>query len=268
MRNKRTGEYAAYRFETRTRFLVEVLEQIEARAGREFPVTLRISGYERSPGVGARNRAHTVSGDHAPARGCDWRQTCRHGGSATGCRTRTYHDAPGKAAAAGGSLVLAATVHSDNEYFLDFLTAEMRRLPITVELGVDATVAKVSALNADAAVELAEFIACRGRRVHLLETRNRISPEVSKKRPHLLGLDYVEHSYVTHCNPGEASPLASAWRQVVPHKVRSIPCAFASLSVLRRRSRLYEGVPVCPESLLRMRAVHVKVSLMCLKQRV
>ena len=50
LRNKRTDDYSAFRLETRTRFVVEVLEQIKSRAGRDFPVTLSISGYERAPG--------------------------------------------------------------------------------------------------------------------------------------------------------------------------------------------------------------------------
>ncbi|MCX2976688.1 FAD-dependent oxidoreductase [Candidatus Marimicrobium litorale] len=50
LRNKRTDDYSAFRLETRTRFMVEVLEQISARAGVDFPVTLSISGYERAPG--------------------------------------------------------------------------------------------------------------------------------------------------------------------------------------------------------------------------
>jgi len=50
LRNKRTDDYSAFRIETRTRFMVEVLTQISARAGAEFPVTLSVSGYERAPG--------------------------------------------------------------------------------------------------------------------------------------------------------------------------------------------------------------------------
>jgi 2,4-dienoyl-CoA reductase (NADPH2) len=50
LRNKRTDDYSAFRLETRTRFMVEVLAQISARAGADFPVTLSISGYERAPG--------------------------------------------------------------------------------------------------------------------------------------------------------------------------------------------------------------------------
>ncbi len=50
LRNKRTDDYSAFRIETRTRFMVEVLAQISARAGADFPVTLSVSGYERAPG--------------------------------------------------------------------------------------------------------------------------------------------------------------------------------------------------------------------------
>lgn len=50
LRNKRTDEYSAFRLESRTRFINEVLQEIKARAGRDFPVTLSLSGYERFPG--------------------------------------------------------------------------------------------------------------------------------------------------------------------------------------------------------------------------
>jgi 2,4-dienoyl-CoA reductase (NADPH2) len=152
----------------------------------------------------------------------------------------------------GGSLVLAATVHSDNQPFLDFLKAELKRLAVTVQLGVEPTPADIAALLPDmvivasgakvrtpaitgshlpgvmtgeqlrhriarlpswlqplvvpswlrvasklwlpigkkvvicgadlAATELAEFLARRGRRVHLLESGTKIAPEVGKKR--------------------------------------------------------------------------------------
>ncbi len=49
-RNKRTDEYSAFRAETRTRLIAEVLAQIKSRAGTDFPVTFSISGYERVPG--------------------------------------------------------------------------------------------------------------------------------------------------------------------------------------------------------------------------
>lgn len=49
-RNKREDEYSAFRAETRTRFIEEVLAEIRSRAGQDFPVTLSISGYERVPG--------------------------------------------------------------------------------------------------------------------------------------------------------------------------------------------------------------------------
>ena len=50
LRNKRTDEYSAFKFETRTRLINEVLGEIKSRAGADFPVTLSISGYERMPG--------------------------------------------------------------------------------------------------------------------------------------------------------------------------------------------------------------------------
>lgn len=388
LRNKRTDDYSAFRRETRTRFMVEVLGEIKSRAGRDFPVTLSISGYERAPGgrgledtqaiapilvdagvdcfrvsggisdalvtqmvsrseagdamnaanaesirnvvnvpVMAVGRIHdprvaeaiiasgqadlvamarplladpefpnkVASGRYKQIRRCISCQSCidamqtyddlrcainplsgreaefslvkvarpKHvviiGGGPAGMEAARQAAERGhrvtlleKQQRLGGSLVLASTVHSDNEYFLQFLRAEMRRLPITVELGVDATVAKVRELKADAVIvatgarvltpdipgqdlphvlsgaqvrhrleslpawlqrliippflraaskvwmplgkkvviigadlagiELAEFLAHRGRRVHLLESGNKIAPEVGKKR--------------------------------------------------------------------------------------
>ena len=152
----------------------------------------------------------------------------------------------------GGSLLLASTLHRDNEYFLNFLIAEVSRLPITLRFGFEASVESITALRPDhiivatgarvaipdipgshlplvttgarmrsqlnklpgliqrliipsllrrasrawmpigqrvviigtdlAAVELAEFLAARGRRVHLVGEGERITPEVGKKR--------------------------------------------------------------------------------------
>jgi len=149
----------------------------------------------------------------------------------------------------GGALAMAATVHAENEPFLDFLRGEISRLGVEVHLGhaLDAdTVAglapdavvvatggrlvapkiagdeqrhvltgawlrelfsgrvgalvrpgrirvvsrlwmplgrRVIIVGADlAAIELAEFLAERGRRVAVLETGDRIAPEVGPKR--------------------------------------------------------------------------------------
>jgi 2,4-dienoyl-CoA reductase (NADPH2) len=388
LRNKRTDEYSAFRIETRTRFMLEVLEQIRARAGADFPITLSVSGYERTPGgrgledtqaiapilvdagvacfrvsggisdalvtqmvsrseagdamnaanaesirnvvdvpVMAVGRIHDpliaeaiiangqadlvamarplladpelpnkiASGRHRQIRRCISCENCidsmqshddlrcavnplsgresefqlertrqrRHvvviGGGPAGMEAARQCAERGhrvtlleRQRRLGGSLTLASTVHHDNEYFLDFLRAEIRRLPISVELGVSATAHRVQELNPDAvivatgarvqtpviagcelphvytgaqmresleslpallqrlvvpsllraaskvwmplgdrvaiigadlaAVELAEFIARRGRRVHLLETGSKIAPEVGKKR--------------------------------------------------------------------------------------
>ncbi|MGH0034001.1 MAG: FAD-dependent oxidoreductase [Myxococcota bacterium] len=49
-RNKRDDDYAGRRREGRLRLLLEVLGAIRAEVGDDFPITLRISGYERVPG--------------------------------------------------------------------------------------------------------------------------------------------------------------------------------------------------------------------------
>ena len=49
-RNRRVDEYNGHTLEGRMRFLLEVLAAIRERAGDDFPLTLRISGYEGVPG--------------------------------------------------------------------------------------------------------------------------------------------------------------------------------------------------------------------------
>ncbi|MCB1614843.1 MAG: FAD-dependent oxidoreductase [Pseudomonadales bacterium] len=49
-RNKRRDEYGGHRFETRSRLLLEVVAAIRERVPRAFPLTVRLSGYERAPG--------------------------------------------------------------------------------------------------------------------------------------------------------------------------------------------------------------------------
>jgi 2,4-dienoyl-CoA reductase (NADPH2) len=50
LRNHREDAYTGSTEEGRTRIVLEVLDEIRAQAGCDFPVTLRISGYERVPG--------------------------------------------------------------------------------------------------------------------------------------------------------------------------------------------------------------------------
>lgn len=52
----------------------------------------------------------------------------------------------------GGSLFFAATVHSDNELFLDYLLEQMKTLPIDIRLGHQATTASIKAFNPDAVI--------------------------------------------------------------------------------------------------------------------
>lgn len=58
LKNKRQDEYGADTVENRTRLLVRVLKRIKEVAGRDFPLTLRISGFERIPG--GRDAADTA----------------------------------------------------------------------------------------------------------------------------------------------------------------------------------------------------------------
>ena len=50
LRNKRADAYDGGSVEGRLKFPVEVIKRMKAKAGRDFPLTLRISGDERAPG--------------------------------------------------------------------------------------------------------------------------------------------------------------------------------------------------------------------------
>ncbi|HQQ62621.1 MAG TPA: FAD-dependent oxidoreductase [Pseudomonadales bacterium] len=52
----------------------------------------------------------------------------------------------------GGALLLAATVHDDNRFFLDYLQKTVRDLPITIRTGTDATPALLRELNPDVVI--------------------------------------------------------------------------------------------------------------------
>lgn len=50
LRNFRTDEYAGKKFEGRTRLILDVLANVRSKVGESFPITIRISGFERQPG--------------------------------------------------------------------------------------------------------------------------------------------------------------------------------------------------------------------------
>lgn len=50
LRNHRTDEYAGNKFEGRAKLLLQVLARIREKVGWDFPITLRISGFERHSG--------------------------------------------------------------------------------------------------------------------------------------------------------------------------------------------------------------------------
>lgn len=286
LRNKRTDGYSAFKAETRSRFILEVLHEIKSRAGADFPVTLSISGFERFPGgraiddtqrlapelvaggvdcfrvsggvsdslvtmmVGSSEqgeavnvaqaeaiknvvdvpvmvvgRIHTpelgekilangqadliamarplladpqfankvTSGNHRRIRRCISCENCIDsmqviddlrcavnplsgreseltfsatnkkvvvvGGGTGGLEAARLAAEAGhqvvlieKQQRLGGSLVLASTVHSDNETFLNWLLAEVKRLPIDIRTGVEASVELIKAEQADAII--------------------------------------------------------------------------------------------------------------------
>jgi len=50
LRNQRTDAYSGSTVEGRLKFPIEVIKSMKAKAGKDFPLTLRISGDERQPG--------------------------------------------------------------------------------------------------------------------------------------------------------------------------------------------------------------------------
>lgn len=50
LRNHRTDEYAGRKFEGRTRLMLDVLANIRSKVGDDYPITVRLSGFEREPG--------------------------------------------------------------------------------------------------------------------------------------------------------------------------------------------------------------------------
>ncbi|MBW2294166.1 MAG: NADH:flavin oxidoreductase, partial [Deltaproteobacteria bacterium] len=50
LRNYRTDEYAGGKFEGRAKLLLDVLARIRQKVGADFPITVRISGFERQSG--------------------------------------------------------------------------------------------------------------------------------------------------------------------------------------------------------------------------
>lgn len=49
-RNKRRDAYAGHKFEGRTRLILEVVAAMRAAVTKDFPITVRLAGYERIPG--------------------------------------------------------------------------------------------------------------------------------------------------------------------------------------------------------------------------
>jgi 2,4-dienoyl-CoA reductase (NADPH2) len=119
----------------------------------------------------------------------------------------------------GGSLTLAATVHSDNGRFLDFLRGQMSRLKIEIRLGVTATPELIRRLEPD------EVIVATGARLELPVIPGSDLPHV------LTGADFRKlangEAPGTAAVPAWARLGVSAFgsiidRQVTPERIRKL----------------------------------------------
>ncbi|CAA0120032.1 NADH oxidase [Halioglobus japonicus] len=61
LRNARSDEYGGKRLAGRARLLLETLGAVRAAVGKEFPITVSLSGYERSPGGRESNESQALA---------------------------------------------------------------------------------------------------------------------------------------------------------------------------------------------------------------
>jgi len=182
-----------------------------------------------------------------------------------------------KQAYLGGALVMAATVHPDNEPFLDFLTGELARLRVDVHLGEAMTADAVKELRPDA------VIVATGGRV--------VVPRIpGDDLPHVLTGTLIRQVITGHL-PEEERHRFPAWmtwavalaggtlqRYVLPRRIRAVARCWMPLgrNVVvvggdlaaielaeflaergRRVSVLEAGAGIAPEVGLKRRAEHM-----------
>ncbi len=177
----------------------------------------------------------------------------------------------------GGSLLLAATVHKDNELVLDWLKREIDRLPVDCELGVTADLETVRALSPDeivvatgAGLTYPDLPGLDGRNVltgSLL--RNIVNGTVSSPTPVLkswlrAGLDVAGPLLDRHLSPGLLRRVADHWLPL-GNRVIIVGGDLAAIELaefLARRGRdvtvLESGPGIAPEIGPKRRLEHEK----------
>ena len=125
----------------------------------------------------------------------------------------------------GGALVMAATVHPENQPFLDYLVSEVERLPIEVHLGKELGPSDVSALAPDAVI-----VATGGRLV---------TPKVTGDQlPHVFTGAELRQLLSGRLSPNTATKLPG-WQRAGARLLAGPIQRWMRPAVLRRATRLW-----------------------------
>jgi 2,4-dienoyl-CoA reductase (NADPH2) len=125
----------------------------------------------------------------------------------------------------GGALVMAATVHAENQPFLDYLLREVKRLPVEINLGQELAAADIEALAPDAVI-----VATGGRIV---------APKiVGDQLPHVFTGSELRR-LLSGILDRESAAKLPAWQRVGVRLLGGRFQAWARPGLLRRVSRIF-----------------------------